>query len=378
MKAPLGILLLALLAASCQSASDLRRQPLPFRVVVAPLDSEEVALTLEPEGIPFEPNPAWRRALREALRERLDEQVFVRADRLEDVAGPLAQSGGSQGWFELARESTDADLLIQFRLRRGARFEGEQNPHILAAAPLCWIPGPHLWFIPDQRYTGNCTLTVEVYDLKRCALEEPAMVGRRRWYFSHAVIQGKLYLNFFERAGWDLYIYPVAIVWPTLYLPYERDDLAELLMEESIEELASSLVNDLSLRRFDLVRNEPDYSFYLDDLATRVEPIDDSRVRVDLTLAHRVGSSRNEPEAISIWADDLPEPPEPRLIDWKERAAAHVAGSNASGYARYELSEIVEVSPESEYLRLRVVSGWSPAVERDFSLRLPGADRGSE
>jgi len=378
MKAHLALLLLTLLAASCQSASDLRRQRLPFRVVVGPLDSEEVAVTPDPEGIAFEPTPGWRRALRETLRERLDEQVFVRADRLEDVAGPLTQTGGSQGWFELARESTDAELLIQFRLRRGARFKGERNPHILAAAPLCWIPGPHLWFIPDQRYTGDCTLTVEVYDLRRSGVDEPAAVGRRRWYFSHVVIQGKLYLNFFERAGWDLYIYPVSLVWPTLYLPYERDDLAGLLLEESIDELADSLVNELSLRRFDLVRNEPDYSFYLDDLATRVEPVDDSRVRVDLTLAHRVGSSRNEPEAISIWADDQPEPQHARLIDWEERAAAHIAGSNASGYARYEFSQVVEVSPESEYLRLRVVSGWSPTVEREFSLRLPGADQGPE
>lgn len=362
--------LLALLV-GCESAPGGDERPIPFRVALAPITEVEVESTSDEEGPAFDVGPEWVADLEQAIERSLSGGTFVSTTRLAPGATPRPDR---RAWLQQASQETDADLLVLFRLRRGTVFRGELNQIITAAAPFCWIPGPHLWPVSDQRYLADCTLTVEVHDLARFrALDERGRWAQRAWYFSDAVTLENLYVDWFERAGWDLHMYLPTILIPTLLIPYERDGLAEALEERAIQKLSEALSYDLQRRRVDLIRNEHEYSFFLDDEHTSVEVVSESEAEVSLRLVHRLGESRNEPENFVIGADDLPGAAVRRDLTWSERAAAYLPLQGSPDFAHFEFRQRVPVTPDTRYLQLSVSAGRSQDSTREFSLALPRA-----
>jgi hypothetical protein len=364
---------LLLCLGACRSDSDPLERPIPFHVALAPMTDVEVVDSGGARGPEFDVAGAWVERLNEELARELDSRTFVATTRLAAPAPQGRPAPTTRDWLQLASQETGADLLVTFRLRRGTVFRSELNPIITTAAPFCWIPGPHLWPVTDQRYRADCTLTFEVYDLaKYRAVGARSDPSRRRWYFSDAATLENLYIDFFQRVGWNLHIYLVSLILPTLVVPFERDDLDQVLEERAIEKLAEGLSYDLQRRRVDLVRNEVDYSFFLDDEDTRVELEGETQARVRLHLVHRLGNSRNEPESFVLHANDLAEEAVRHDLTWAERDAAYSALPGSRDHAHFLFTELVEISAATRYLKLSVTSGKSPRSTREFSLAVPG------
>jgi hypothetical protein len=369
---------IALVLIGCQGSPSISDDPMPFRVAVTPIGNAEVFEGGTPGELAFTPPKGWIERLNAEVLAQLDGKAFITAHPLPPGSGQAPRTPRHLEWLERADSVTDADLLLTLRLRHGDSFSSEQNSHILAAAPFCWIPGPHMWPVSDRKYFTDCTLTVEVYDISKFnATDGHGPPDRRRWYFSHAVTLDDLYVSFLDRAGWNLHYYATSLIVPTLLLPFEKDGLPDLLQERTIENLAASLAQDLQSRRFDLIRNELDYSFFLEEEHTRVTSIDATQARVTLRLAHRRGTSRNEPESLLVVANDLEREGQPRQLTWEEREDAHRPGSSTEDYVRYEFTELVTITEATEFLKLRVRAGKAPTSTRAYSIALPPALLGS-
>jgi len=279
-------------------------------------------------------------------------------------------------WLRRAQIETDADLLLTWRLRYSTAIEHEVSRYRYLASPLWIIPGPMFWGIPDHRYIADMTLSTEVFDISLCAKSEADRPHNlRRWYFGHSTTAHELVLNFLRRAGGSYFYHATSLLWPSTFLARDHKDLEGELRRTLIRELARNVANELSKRRIDLLRNERDYAFYLDQKKTRVSYVADDMVEVRWTLCHRVGAlqrnSPNAPRRLRLFAGPEPEHDFERELSEKQLDAAHAPDPTRDEYATYTFTRTLHVDPGTTSVHLHVEVGMSALQRREFTIPLP-------
>ncbi len=367
--------LLSPLLLACSATPPPQGQPMPFSVALAPLAGAEVLGGQDDGDIQFGFDQHLIAQLNAALAAALDGSCFIDARALP-VSPPLpaAPPADLDVYLEAAHQA-GADVLLTFRLRHDSTADEEINPFLHTAAPFSWLPGPQVWAVPDRIYLTNCTLSVFAFDVSR----HQQFAGNhnqvvRRWYFTHTAALDEIYSNYFERAGWNVHYYLPGLIIPTMFLDLEKDSFPRELMEEAVEDLAATVARDLQNRRVDLIRNEHDYGFFLDEDRVQVEVLEEDQARVTFSLIHKQGLAPNEPRSIQFATTGTALQSIEEELDFEAIEAAHAAGGRLNGYNRYDFSRLVRISPGSRQLKLRVSVGSSPRVWRSYSLRLPATD----
>lgn len=362
---------LCALSASCATSPRPQEEPLPFHVAVAPIVRARVEETQREGDLRLELNAEDLTRLDAALVAELGERCFTRATALEPIVAPPSIDPELAA-LRVARATTDADLLLTLELRHGTGIHYDVGPARSNWLPW-WIPGPWFWWLPDIAYGADATLTARFYDLARNTSDEadrPLEV--RRWFFDHTSSLTDAELDFLDRAGGEWELYALSFVAPSTALGRTRDGLEVDLRAAFSQRLVETLSAELRSRRGDLERNEVDHVFYLEPSRTTVERLGPQRARVRLSLAHRIGSSRNQPSALGVaGGGELPTllPLTPAEID-----AAFQGRTGSGEHARYVIERTVEVSPGDRTLRVVVRAGRAAPSRREYTLALPPPD----
>ena len=361
------LLLLACAATTaCSTAPRPVHDPLPFHVALAPLEEVVVERAPGASGMPLELLPEDLERLREELAEALAAGAFARVSLVdeapfEDPVDPLG------ALLRRARERTAADLVMTLELRRGTRIHHEVGPQRSNWMPW-WLPGPWFWWLPDIAYGADLVLVARVHDLARPPLPSEEL-ELRRWSFAHAHAMRDVELRFTERAGdaWSLYL--LSLVVPSTAVARTREGLERELPPRFTQALAAGLAEDLLRVGDDLVRADETRSFHLVPASTRLEWTPEGRLLVRLGLAHRVGSTSNQPSALGLAFDEA----RPRLaaLGQEEVDAAFRGRERGAGDARYELVRELEVPPGARHLRVHVRAGRAVSAVRRYTLALP-------
>ena len=366
----LAWLLASVLLGACRSVDPPPSRPMPFHVALAPIQVVEVIDDYDGAGHRLELGPNELERLNANLTRELSASSFVQLTRLESLAAPLGFDNDVSAFLQAARSNTRADLLITFKLRHGTTIYEETNPYIQSAAPFTWLPGPQLWFVPDRRYGARCTLNVYVYDLSR--FEHRAGVGPvgiRPWFFSHTVTLSQLYLNYIDRVGWKLAYYLPGLILPSVILDLEDEDFEQDLRELMVDRLAEQLAQELQGRSIDLIRNEHEYGFFLEDQFTNIVRGEDGLTSVEFSLSHKVVHSPNEPKELQLWSEDGRAPLVTKRLDGTDLDEAQRDNPEQQGHARYSFRLRTQLPNGARHLRLRV--GDAPRIWREFTFAVP-------
>ena len=247
----LSLLVLASLGAACATSGEARRaDPLPFRVLLMPVEVRSVAVASASEADPDVKLTLLDQDVRSALARGIEAGGFVRVD-MPPSPTPRSEPSGERNrddWIETAVASR-ADILAWPILEITPDVDHAINEKFWLNLPLFLIGGPFSWFVADCNYAARATLKIRLYDLTLLQTDGTRIGDSLAEIADYqSTYRGKP-LDFMDRAGGNVGYYALSVVVPPGLIARSTEDCSTALREDALEFIAADLA--------ERIRSEP-------------------------------------------------------------------------------------------------------------------------